>query len=218
MNLKKKDNNNNQECLERCARDIQRETEVLHARLRDIAQAVINDDQAFGGVGCCVEEKIIITNGGGSVSPRSRSPVKRQQQFGCRDGNGGGSSSRPPSRCGSPFADATFSAVQAALNKRQLQIHDMKAKLDNSREVNQALKRQIDDIECDKRKFEQAANDMRLQLENTRRSADETSRERDHSKQQLETTAYEKCNLEKVRMVREEISYIYELYVGLSFD
>jgi hypothetical protein len=175
--------------LERCARDIQRETEVLHARLRDIAQAVINDDQSF----VCCEEKLVITTNG-SCSPRSRSPVKRQQQqqFG----------SRPASRCGSPFADATFSAVQAALNKRQLQIHDMKAKLDNCRECNQALKRQIDDIDGDKRKFEQAANDLRLQLENMRRSADETSRERDHSKQQLETTAFEKCNLEKVRMVK----------------
>ncbi len=172
--------------MERCARDIQRETEVLHARLRDIAQAVINDDQSF----VCCEEKLVINNG--SMSPRSRSPVKRQQQFG----------SRPASRCGSPFADATFSAVQAALNKRQLQIHDMKAKLDNCRECNQALKRQIDDIDGEKRKFEQMANDLRLQLENMRRSADETSRERDHSKQQLETTAFEKCNLEKVRMVR----------------
>ena len=182
--------NNNNECSERCARDVQRETEALHARLRDIAQAVINDDAAFS---CGSEDRIIITTTttNGSCSPRSRSPIKRSQQT-------FGSSSRPTSRCGSPFADATFSAVQAALNKRQLQIHDMKAKLDNSREVNQALKRQIDDIENDRRKFEQAANDLRLQLENVRRCADETSRERDQSKQQLETTAYEKSNLEKV--------------------
>jgi rootletin len=157
----------------------------LHARLRDIAQAVINDDQdAFN---------LSLSGEGGrhhdrSCSPRSRSPGKRQ--FG----------SRPASRCSSPFADATFSAVQAALNKRQLQMHDLKTKLDNCREANQSLKRQIDDLECDNRKYEQCVNDLRLQLENIRRSADETSRERDHSKQHLETVSYEKSNLEKVRM------------------
>lgn len=87
------------------ARDVQKETELLHSRLRDIAQAVINDDQVFASVP--VEERL-----NGIPSPRSRSPVRRQYQNG----------SRPSSRTGSPFADATFSAVQAALNKRQLQV------------------------------------------------------------------------------------------------
>jgi hypothetical protein len=88
----------------RLSRDAQRETELLHARLRDIAQAVINDDQ--------LNSSDIVLNNSGSLSPRSRSPVKRQVN-----------SSRPVSRTGSPFADATFSAVQAALNKRQLQVN-----------------------------------------------------------------------------------------------
>lgn len=88
----------------RLSRDVQRETEMLHARLRDIAQAVINDDQS----------DVQLLNTSGSFSPRSRSPVKRQVNA---------SSSRPVSRTGSPFADATFSAVQAALNKRQLQVN-----------------------------------------------------------------------------------------------
>ena len=39
-----------------------------------------------------------------------------------------------------------------------------------------------------------------MQIENIKRTADETSRERDHSKQQLETTNYEKSSLEKTRM------------------
>jgi phage shock protein A len=67
--------------------------------------------------------------------------------------------------------------------------------------MNSNFKKQIDELENDKRKLEQCANDLRLQLENMRRSADETTRERDHSKLQLETTNYEKNNLEKVRMV-----------------
>lgn len=96
-------------------RDAQRETELLHSRLRDIAQAVINDDQTMfvngsNSNGCCVDEKLL--NGGMSSPLRSRSPARRTFNNG----------SRPPSRTGSPFADATFSAVQAALNKRQLQV------------------------------------------------------------------------------------------------
>lgn len=170
---------------ERMSRDVQRETDALHSRLRDIAQAVINDDQNFANL---VEERLNGNNG--SCSPRSRSPLRKQL-------NG----SRPGSRTGSPFADATFSAVQAALNKRHLQIHDLRTKLDNARESNSNLKRQLDEADNDKRKLEQITNDLRLQLENIKRSADETVRERDHSKQQLETTNYEKTNLEKVRQV-----------------
>ncbi len=157
-----------------------KETELLHSRLRDIAQAIINDDQLFP------DEK---SPAHGSVSPRSRSPCRRVNN-----------NSRPSSRNGSPFADATYSAVQAALNKRQLQIHDLKTKLDAAREHNANYKKQLDDCDSEKKKFEQHANDLRLQLENIKRSADEFSRERDHSKQQLETTNYEKSSLEKTRM------------------
>ncbi len=156
-----------------------KETELLHSRLRDIAQAIINDDQLFP------DDKLAT----GSVSPRSRSPCRRVNN-----------NSRPSSRNGSPFADATYSAVQAALNKRQLQIHDLKTKLDAAREHNAAYKKQLDDCDGEKKKFEQHANDLRLQLENIKRSADEFSRERDHSKQQLETTNYEKSSLEKTRL------------------
>lgn len=87
-------------------------------------------------------------------------------------------------------------------------IHDLKTKLDANRETNGMLKKQLDDADNERRKLEQLANDLRLQLENMRRSADETSRERDHSKLQLETTNFEKNNLEKVRQVRRELDII----------
>ena len=187
----------------RLSRDAQRETELLHSRLRDIAQAVINDDQFNSSdIG-------LLNTSGGSLSPRSRSPVKRQVN-----------TSRPVSRTGSPFADATFSALQAALYKRQLQvskkkkklllsivnlsylqIHDLKTKLDNNRDINSNLKKTNDELENEKRRLEQQLNETRLQLEEIKRNADDYSREIDHSKHQLETTNYEKSNLEKVRMV-----------------
>jgi hypothetical protein len=77
----------------------------------------------------------------------------------------------------------------------------LKTKLDNNRDVNSNLKKSNDDLENDKRKYEQLFNETRLQLEELRRNADDYSREIDHSKHQLETTNYEKSNLEKVRMV-----------------
>jgi DNA repair exonuclease SbcCD ATPase subunit len=166
----------------RLSRDVQKETEILHARLRDIAQAIINDDQVFTG---SVDEKL---NSLSCTSPRSRSPVKRPL-----------SGSRPHSRAGSPFADATLSAVQSALNKRALQIHELKTKLDNTRETNVAFKRQLDDTDNERRKLEQLVGDLKSQLENLKRSLDDTTRERDQSKQQLDSTNYEKTNLEKIR-------------------
>ncbi|CAF5002701.1 unnamed protein product, partial [Rotaria magnacalcarata] len=49
--------------------------------------------------------------------------------------------SLPRSRNISPsFADSTFSAVHAALNKRQVQIHDLQTKLAGSRDTIQQLK------------------------------------------------------------------------------
>ena len=77
----------------------------------------------------------------------------------------------------------------------------MKTKLDNSRDTNVGFKKQLDEADNEKRRLEQMCNDYQLQLENIRRTHDETSRERDHSKQQLETTNYQKSTLEKARSV-----------------
>lgn len=64
-------------------------------------------------------------------------------------------SKSPLSRARSPaFGDATFSAVQAALNKRQLQVSELRAKLNASRDHNQAIKRQLDDLDNERRRLE----------------------------------------------------------------
>ncbi len=55
-----------------------------------------------------------------------------------------------------------------------------------------------------------------MQLEEIKRNADDYSREIDHSKHQLETTNYEKSNLEKVRMVSWKL-LTFEL-LKTSFD
>jgi hypothetical protein len=76
----------------------------------------------------------------------------------------------------------------------------LKTKLDTSHENNSNLKNVIDEIQNDKRRLEQQLNETLLRMEEIKRHADDYSRERDHSKHQLETTNYEKSNLEKVRM------------------
>lgn len=55
-------------------------------------------------------------------------------------------SQSPDRRPRSPaFADSTFSAVQAALNKRQLQVSDMRTKLASIRDSNDNTKRELND-------------------------------------------------------------------------
>lgn len=56
--------------------------------------------------------------------------------------------SSSPNRARSPaFADSTFSAVQAALNKRQLQVSELRTKLNALRESSDNTKRDLNDKE-----------------------------------------------------------------------
>ena len=130
------------------ARQRRMETDSLHAALRDIAQAVINDaDQSVPGEGDISAESPIMNSPfrPRSTSPgRSSSPTKRTRSI------------SPLGRSRSPaFADATFSAVQAALNKRQLQVQELRAKLNASREQNSTLRKTMDERENDRRRLEQ---------------------------------------------------------------
>lgn len=99
------------------ARQVREETEALHLALRNIAEAVINDaDQTRtddeGG-----EDALPAPRSISPYRPRSISPTARAQSPLVRN-----RSPSPRGRSRSPaFADATFSAVQAALGKRQMQ-------------------------------------------------------------------------------------------------
>ncbi|CAF4529079.1 unnamed protein product, partial [Rotaria socialis] len=110
--------------LETRTREISADTERLHQRLRDLAQIVLNDeDDTFDG------------NDLGRTSPRRLSPLRGAERFDSPDrgytrlrsprSNSPQrpiQASRPHSRNVSPsFVDSTFSAVHAALNKRQVQ-------------------------------------------------------------------------------------------------
>jgi peptidoglycan hydrolase CwlO-like protein len=133
------------------------ETEAMHAALRDIANAVIDDT-----------DRQLDDGDGEEISPslrsaRSTSPLRsRSPRPGSRRGQ-----SRSPLRSRSPcFGDNTFVAVQTALNKRQLQVQELRARLNSCKDHGQTLKKQIDDSENERRRLEHQLMDMREELEN----------------------------------------------------
>lgn len=140
------------------ARQRRMETDSLHAALRDIAQAVINDaDQSGTGEGDTSESPVMSSPfRPRSTSPgRPSSPTKRARSI------------SPLGRSRSPaFADATFSAVQAALNKRQLQVQELRAKLNANREQNSVLRKTLDERETDRRRLEQNIIILRDEVDN----------------------------------------------------
>ena len=99
------------------ARNAREETDAIHLALRNIAEAVINDADCTrldeDGVEEVSVQRSVSPYRARSISPtgRTRSPVARNR------------SPSPMARSRSPaFADATYSAVQAALGKRQMQV------------------------------------------------------------------------------------------------
>lgn len=135
------------------SRQYREETDTIHEALRNIAEAVIND-----------ADELEATDGARSLSPsrnrsmspsaRARSPILRNR------------SKSPMARSRSPaFADATFSAVQAALNKRQLQVSELRAKLIASKDHNGALRKNLDDVENERRRLEMQIINLKEDLD-----------------------------------------------------
>ncbi|CAF3848033.1 unnamed protein product [Rotaria sordida] len=189
--------------METHTRDISGDRERIHRRLRDVAQAILND-----------EDDPYNIDDAGRISPRRLSPLRGAERFDSPDRAFGRlrsprsvspqrqtQTSLSRSRNVSPsFADSTFSAVHAALNKRQVQIHDLQTKLSSARDIIQQLKDQLNQSDIERRHFEQQATTYKLQIDELRRQFDDTAHERDRSKSALETSNYERTNMEKTRM------------------
>ncbi|CAF0803068.1 unnamed protein product [Rotaria sp. Silwood1] len=189
--------------METRTRDISADTERVHQRLRDMAQAILNDEDYSYNI-----------DDGGRTSPRRLSPLRGADRFESPErafGRLRSPRSISPqrqvqtsiirSRNVSPsFADSTFSAVHAALNKRQVQIHDLQTKLSSLRDSNQQLKDQLNQSEAERRHLEQQTTSYKLQIDELRRQFDSTAHERDRSKSALETSNHERTNMEKIRI------------------
>jgi chromosome segregation ATPase len=83
----------------------------------------------------------------------------------------------------------------------RFKVHDLQTKLDAARETNQHLKEQLNQSDAERRQLDQQAATYKLQIEELRRQFDDTAHERDRSKSALETSYYERTNMEKLRLV-----------------
>jgi hypothetical protein len=60
--------------------------------------------------------------------------------------------------------------------------------------------------EAERRHLDQQATTYKLQIDELRRQFDDTANERDRSKSALETSNYERTNMEKLRIVSVELN------------
>ena len=70
------------------------------------------------------------------------------------------------------------------------------------------MKDQLNHSEAERRHLDQQATSFKLQIDELRRQFDDTAHERDRSKTALETSNYERTNMEKIRIVSDRISFV----------
>lgn len=71
------------------------------------------------------------------------------------------------------------------------------------------MKDQLNHSESERRHLDQQAASYKLQIEELRRQFDDTANERDRSKTALETSNYERNNMEKIRIVSSIFWFIF---------
>ncbi|CAH8473751.1 unnamed protein product [Heterobilharzia americana] len=190
------------------ARSLVEETQALYQTLREISQSILNDDlmpsDGCGGFENCFHQS------------RSRSPcyasnpkMSINSLRNSRAGAYGRTGSPPPpvnSTNACYWADSTLSAVQAALHKRGLQVSDLTAKLNTTKDQCDSIKRQLDDSENERRNLERQLIDMRTELDNVRREKEDMGREVKRITANIQTLGNEKADLERHRSnITEEL-------------
>ncbi|KAF5401238.1 Rootletin [Paragonimus heterotremus] len=180
------------------ARALVEEVQSMQQALRDLAQAVINEDPSstVGLKDCCGRSRSrspVYASGPGLVF--SGSHVSRAGAYGRT-----GSPPPPVNSTGTCYwGDSTMSAVQAALTKRGMQLSDMGSKLSNVTSQYEAIRAQLEDSENERRNLEHQLLRMRTDLDSRRRERDEASRDLERCKSSLQTTTNDKNELEKAR-------------------
>lgn len=91
------------------------------------------------------------------------------------------------------------------------QVHDLQTKLGTARETIQQLKDQVNQSDAERRLLDQQATSYKLQIDELRKQFDDTAHERDRSKTALETSNYERTNMDKLRLV--SLIHSYQLLV-----
>lgn len=152
------------------------EIERLNTALRDIAHAVVQD--ADSGDAENTQHLHLSQSGGGGISS-ARSPK------------------RGALRSSQAFAESTISAVQAALHKYQLAIHDLQVKLQSNSETLLMTRKHLDSSENTRENAELKLNELTEKLDNTNYQLSECIKERDTLQKTLDDMRSDKHSVER---------------------
>lgn len=160
-----------------CAQNqrLNEEIERLNVALRDIAHAVVQD--ADSGDSAENAQHLHLSQSAGGLP--SRSPK------------------RGALRSSQAFAEGTISAVQAALHKYQLAIHDLQVKLQSNNDTLHSTKKQLDSSENTRENYELKLNELTEKLDNTNYQLTEAIKERDSLQKTLDDMRSDKHCIER---------------------
>lgn len=104
---------------------------------------------------------------------------------------------RGPLRTSQAFAESTISAVQAALHKYQLSIHDLQVKLQSNGDALQMAKKQVDSSEHTRDMLTSKVAELTDKLDTTNYQLSELCKERDSLQKTLDNIRSDKHSVER---------------------
>lgn len=158
------------------------EIERLNSSMREIAQAVVLDAEIADREQAA--ESGTLGNGGGDVKASSM-----QHMHLTRDTNSTASAKSPRRssvRASQAFAEGTISAVQAALHKYQLALHDMQVKFQTANENLRSTRTQLDTSEGTKALLTTKIQQLTEKLDASNSKLSELLKERDSLQKTLD--------------------------------
>lgn len=156
----------------------------LEQVLRDIANCVIADTE----LSVAIPETEVLRSDGTRSPARSQSPSRRSRRL------------RSPGRAVSPtFANSTFDAVAGSLQKRQLQVQELRAKLEASQDAGTNLRKQLAETENQVAELETQIALTNQKLDETINEKDDAKREIDRNQASAKTVQDEKDGLSRTR-------------------
>uniref|UniRef100_A0A182TLZ5 Rootletin-like coiled-coil domain-containing protein n=1 Tax=Anopheles melas TaxID=34690 RepID=A0A182TLZ5_9DIPT len=174
------------------------ELERLQAALRDIAHAVVQDAEtsASADMGGC---------GGGSVGEGGQHHLHLSQPIvspgvaprSPKRASGGMAGTGGSLRASQAFAEGTISAVQAALHKYQLAIHDLQVKLQTNNDALKATRKQYDSCEHARDTLSGKVSELTEKLDSANHQLSELYKERDSLQKTLDGLRSDKHTVER---------------------
>jgi rootletin len=150
------------------------EIERLNSALRDIAHAVVQDADSGDAE---TTQHLHLSQPSTGIPPRSPK--------------------RGAIRASQAFAEGTISAVQAALHKYQLSIHDLQVKLQSNSESLQLAKKQLEASENTRENVTMKLNELTEKLDTTNYQLSELMKERDSLQKTLDDIRSDKHSVER---------------------